>query len=45
MVGYIAVRNALSKPFFYISSKAYTIKTRKRRKIQNENDMQGGETQ
>ncbi|KAG5040464.1 hypothetical protein JHK85_012940 [Glycine max] len=37
-------RDGLSKHFFHGPSKAYTTGTRKRRKIQNECDLQGGET-
>ncbi|KAL1356539.1 hypothetical protein AAHE18_05G191600 [Arachis hypogaea] len=37
-------RDGLSKHFFHRPSKAYTTGTRKRRKIQNECDLQGGET-
>lgn len=37
-------RDGLSKHFFHRPSKAYTTGTRKRRKIQTENEMQGGET-
>ncbi|CAI0543659.1 unnamed protein product [Linum tenue] len=37
-------RDGLSRHFFHRPSKAYTTGTRKRRKIQNECDLQGGET-
>ncbi|KAF6159021.1 hypothetical protein GIB67_022176 [Kingdonia uniflora] len=37
-------RDGLSKHFFHRPSKAYTTGTRKRRKIQSECDLQGGET-
>ncbi|XP_076921829.1 NAC domain-containing protein 75-like isoform X3 [Bidens hawaiensis] len=37
-------RNGLSIHFFHRPSKAYTTGTRKRRKIQTECDLQGGET-
>ena len=37
-------RDGLSRHFFHRPSKAYTTGTRKRRKIQTECDMQGGET-
>ncbi|KAI4376570.1 hypothetical protein MLD38_014317 [Melastoma candidum] len=37
-------RDGLSKHFFHRPSKAYTTGTRKRRKIQTECDLQGGET-
>ncbi|XP_028770196.1 NAC domain-containing protein 75-like isoform X2 [Neltuma alba] len=37
-------RDGLSRHFFHRPSKAYTTGTRKRRKIQNESDLQGGET-
>ncbi|KAD6454967.1 hypothetical protein E3N88_09673 [Mikania micrantha] len=37
-------RDGLSKHFFHRPSKAYTTGTRKRRKIQTECDIQGGET-
>lgn len=37
-------RNGLSRHFFHRPSKAYTTGTRKRRKIQTECDLQGGET-
>ncbi|KAJ7969510.1 NAC domain-containing protein [Quillaja saponaria] len=37
-------RDGLSRHFFHRPSKAYTTGTRKRRKIQNECDFQGGET-
>ncbi|KAI9119046.1 hypothetical protein K1719_009721 [Acacia pycnantha] len=37
-------RDGLSRHFFHRPSKAYTTGTRKRRKIQNESEMQGGET-
>ncbi|XP_039144036.1 NAC domain-containing protein 75-like [Dioscorea cayenensis subsp. rotundata] len=37
-------RDGLSKHFFHRPSKAYTTGTRKRRKIQNECDLQKGET-
>ncbi|KAK9071238.1 hypothetical protein SSX86_009806 [Deinandra increscens subsp. villosa] len=36
--------DGLSRHFFHRPSKAYTTGTRKRRKIQNECDLQGGET-
>ncbi|KAJ1438010.1 NAC domain [Sesbania bispinosa] len=38
-------RDGLSKHFFHRPSKAYTTGTRKRRKIQNECDLQGGRNQ
>ncbi|KAK4782847.1 hypothetical protein SAY86_007221 [Trapa natans] len=37
-------RDGLSRHFFHRPSKAYTTGTRKRRKIQTECDLQGGET-
>ncbi|KAI4379380.1 hypothetical protein MLD38_005689 [Melastoma candidum] len=37
-------RDGLSKHFFHRPSKAYTTGTRKRRKIQTDCDLQGGET-
>ncbi|KAK9060787.1 hypothetical protein SSX86_021493 [Deinandra increscens subsp. villosa] len=37
-------KDGLSKHFFHRPSKAYTTGTRKRRKIQTECDLQGGET-
>ncbi|XP_047309193.1 NAC domain-containing protein 75-like isoform X2 [Impatiens glandulifera] len=37
-------RDGLSRHFFHRPSKAYTTGTRKRRKIQTESDLQGGET-
>jgi len=37
-------RDGLSKNFFHRPSKAYTTGIRKRRKIQNEYDLQGAET-
>ncbi|KAI3775561.1 hypothetical protein L1987_50140 [Smallanthus sonchifolius] len=38
------MRDGLSRHFFHRQSKAYTTGTRKRRKIQTECDLQGGET-
>jgi hypothetical protein len=44
VLGAGVTRDGLSRHFFHRPSKAYTTGTRKRRKIQTECDMQGGET-